>query len=111
VAWKPGLLLIKINGEEIEVHGSAPPQILKKRKHGEAVFAAAQADQHAIALCDHAEVGDCLPCTSQQYLPRFLPRVHFASFSARGEILSSPQRIDDLRLKGAVACGDFNRQS
>lgn len=61
-----GLLLIQVDGHEIEMDGGAGLQAHQDVEHGEAVFAARQAHHDLVTLFNHVEVGDGLTHVAPQ---------------------------------------------
>ena len=57
---KPGLLLVEVDGDQLELDRGFLLQTQQDIQHAVAVLAAGQADHHAVALLDHVEVGDRL---------------------------------------------------
>ncbi len=73
IAWqhflrKARLLLVKVDGEQLEADGCDPLQVAQGFQHGVAVGAAGHADHDAVALFYHAEVDDGLAGLATQVL-------------------------------------------
>ena len=66
VGREVGLLLIEVDGEQLEPDGRAPAHVEQQVEHRVAVLAAGQADHHAVAVRDHPEVLDRLAHLAQQ---------------------------------------------
>jgi len=67
--WKSGLLLVEVNREQFEPDRRSTLKVQKQRKKRVAIFAAAQANHHAITIFDHFEIADSGPHSAQQPLP------------------------------------------
>jgi hypothetical protein len=66
VGGEAGLLLIEVEGEQVEAHRRALAHVEQQVEHRVAVLAAGQADQHAVAVLDHREVFNGLAHLAQQ---------------------------------------------
>ena len=56
---KTGLLLIEVNGEDLELDRSSPLHIKQQIEHRVTVLSARETDHDLVAVLDHAEVADC----------------------------------------------------
>ena len=72
-----GLLLIQVDGNQIEMDGGAGFEAHQYVEHTEAVLAAGEADHDLVALFNHVEVGNGLTHVAPQALLQFVKTVFF----------------------------------
>ena len=70
--WKARLLLVEVDGDNVEAHRGVEFQAQQDVEEGEGVLSPGQADHDLVALRDHAVVGDGFADQAAQALFQFV---------------------------------------
>ncbi len=105
VLGKARLLLVEVDGDDLEVDRRALAQAQQDVEHRVAVLAARQADHHLVAVLDHVVVADRLADLAREPLEQLVVLVGLLLLAARERAAAEIGDVGLDGLRGLGVCG------